>query len=245
MDKTRFLRRLEDESYAFFIRPRRFGKSLWVSVLENYYSRIVSPELWHGMFDGTDIGREPTEDRLRYVVLRFNFWAFDDTLETLQERFDDYCGAIVRDALERNADLFPETAIRRILSPPSINGKLRELFAHCSTHGIPLYVMIDEYDSFANTVLAHCGPDAYESFTQVGGFYYSFFAALKAGAGESGGGIERLFVTGVSPIPMGDLISAFNIGTNISLEPGFNEMLGFTEVEVRGLLELYRRARRV
>ena len=240
VDKTRFLRRLEDESYAFLIRPRRFGKSLWVSLLENYYSRIVAPDLWHAMFDGTDIGREPTEDRSRYVVLRFNFSAFDDTLETLQERFEDYCGAIVRDALERNPDLFPEAAIRRILSPPGIDGKLRELFLHVRAHDIPLYVMIDEYDSFANTILAHRGPEAYESFTHGGGFYRSFFATLKAGAGESGGGIERLFITGVSPVTMDDVTSGFNIGANISLEPDFNEMLGFTEDEVRGLLELYR-----
>ena len=240
VDKTRFLRRLEDESYAFLIRPRRFGKSLWVSVLENYYSRIVTPDLWHAMFDGTDIGREPTEDRRRYVVLRLNFSAFDDTLETLRERFEDYCGALVRDAVERNADLFPEAAIRRILSPPGIDGKLRELFLHVRAHDIPLYVMIDEYDNFANTILAHRGPEAYESFTHGGGFFRSFFATLKAGAGESGGGIERLFITGVSPITMDDVTSGFNIGRNISLNPDFNEMLGFTEAEARGLLELYR-----
>ena len=239
VDKTRFLRRLEDESYAFLIRPRRFGKSLWVSVLRHYYDRSMA-EHWHGVFDGTDIGCEPTEDRSRYVVLSFNFSAFDDTLETLQERFEDYCGNIVRDALERNPDLFPEAAIRRITARSSLDGKLQELFQYAGVRGIPLYVMIDEYDSFANTILADRGPEAYESFTQAGGFYHRFFAILKVGAGESGGGIERLFVTGVSPIPMGDLISAFNIGVNISLNRKFNEMLGFTAAEVRGLLELYR-----
>ena len=242
VDKTRFLRRLENESYAFLIRPRRFGKSLWVSVLENYYSRIVAPDLWHAMFDGTDIGREPTEDRLRYVVLRFNFSAFDDTLETLQERFDGYCSMIVRDAMERNPDLFPEAAMRRILAPPSIDRRLGELFVYVRAHDIPLYVMIDEYDNFANTILAHRGPEAYESFTHGGGFYRSFFATLKAGAGESGGGIERLFITGVSPVTMDDVTSGFNIGKNLSLEADFNEMLGFTADEVRGLVELYRDA---
>ena len=239
VDKTRFLRRFEDETYAFLIRPRRFGKSLWVSVLRHYYDRSMAKH-WHGVFDGTDIGRAPTEDRSRYVVLSFNFSAFEDTLETLQERFEDYCGAIVRDALERNPDLFPEAAIRRITARSSIDGKLQELFAYTGARGVPLYVMIDEYDSFANTILAHRGPEAYESFTQAGGFYRGFFANLKAGAGRSGGGIERIFITGVSPVPMGDLISAFNIGANISLNHTFNEMLGFTEDEVRSILELYR-----
>ena len=239
VDKTRFLRRLEEESYAFLIRPRRFGKSLWVSVLENYYDRTRADE-WHAVFDGTDIGRQPTEDRSRYVILRFNFSAFDDTLETLRERFEAYCEMAIRRALERNADLFPDAAIRRILAPPAADGRLGELFAYAGDHGIPLYGLIDEYDNFANTVLAHHGREAYETFTHGGGFYRNFFATLKAGAGESGGALERLFITGVSPITMDDVTSGFNIGKNVSLRSEFSELLGFTEDEVRGLLELYR-----
>ena len=239
VDKTRFLRRLEDESYALLIRPRRFGKSLWVSVLENYYDRTRADE-WHAVFDGTDIGREPTDDRSRYVILRFNFSAFDDTLETLRERFEGYCARVIRGAVERNADLFPEAAVRRILAPPAPDGMLDELFRYARGHDIPLYVLIDEYDNFANTVLAHHGREAYESFTHGGGFYRNFFATLKAGAGESGGGLERLFITGVSPITMDDVTSGFNIGANISLDAKFNDLLGFTEEEVRGLLALYR-----
>ncbi len=240
VDKTRFLRRLEeDESYAFLIRPRRFGKSLWVSVLENYYDRTRADE-WHAVFDGTDIGREPTGDRSRYVILRFNFSAFDDTLETLRERFEGYCNMVIRGTLERNADLFPDAAARRILGPPAVDGRLGELFQYARDNDIPLYVLIDEYDNFANTVLAHHGREAYESFTHGGGFYRNFFATLKAGAGESGGGLERLFITGVSPITMDDVTSGFNIGKNLSLRPEFSELLGFTEEEARGLLELYR-----
>ncbi len=235
----RFLRRLEEESYAFLIRPRRFGKSLWVSVLENYYDRTRADE-WHAVFDGTDVGRQPTEDRSRYVILRFNFSAFDDTLETLRERFEAYCEMVIRRALERNVDLFPDAAVRRILAPPATEGRLGELFTYAGDRGIPLYGLIDEYDNFANTVLAHHGREAYESFTHGGGFYRNFFATLKAGAGESGGGLERLFITGVSPITMDDVTSGFNSGTNVSLSPRFNDLLGFTENEVRNLLELSR-----
>ena len=239
VDKTRFLRRLEEESYAFLIRPRRFGKSLWVSVLENYYDRTRADE-WDAVFKGTDVGREPTEDRSSYVILRFDFSAFDDTLETLRERLESYCGMVIRRALERNADLFPDAAIRRILAHPSVDGKLGELFRYAGDHGIPLYGLIDEYDNFANTVLAHRGREAYESFTHGGGFYRNFFATLKAGAGESGGGLERLFITGVSPVTMDDVTSGFNIGENVSLDPKFHDLLGFTEAEVRDLLTLYR-----
>ena len=164
VDKTRFLRRLEEESYVFLIRPRRFGKSLWVSVLENYYDRTRADE-WHAIFDGTDIGRQPTGDRSRYVILRFNFSAFDDTLETLRERFEAYCEMVIRRALERNADLFPDSAARRILAPAAVEGRLGELFMYAGDNAIPLYCLIDEYDNFANTVLAHHGREPYESFT--------------------------------------------------------------------------------
>ena len=239
IDKTRFVHALEEERYTFFIRPRRFGKSCWVSLLDNYYERNRADD-FEAVFGGTDLGRQPTENRHRYVVLRFNFSAFDDTLETLRERFETYCHLIVRHALERNRDLFPAEQIERILSLPSIDAKLSELFLYAGDYGIPLYVLIDEYDNFANTVLAYHGTEAYQSFTHGGGFYRNFFATLKDGAGHSGGGLERMFITGVSPITMDDVTSGFNIGKNISLHPEFNDMLGFTEEEVRGLLEMYR-----
>ena len=239
VDKTRFLRRLEQERYAFLIRPRRFGKSLWVSILENYYDRYWGDE-FDAVFAGTDIGRNPTQERSRYVVLRFNFSMVNDALPTLEREFETYCHAEIRDAVERYPDLFPDAALQRILAPPSASAKLVELFLHTKRHAIPLYVLVDEYDNFANTVLAHHGAEAYHSFTHGGGFYRNFFATLKGGTERTGGGLERLFITGVSPVTMDDVTSGFNIGKNLSLKPDFNEMLGFTQAEVRGLLESYR-----
>ena len=210
-----------------------------MSLLENYYDRH-----WRRQFDpkfaGTDIGREPTEERSRYVVLRFNFSMVNDALDTLQREFETYCHIELRGALRRHPDLFPESALRDILAPPSIATKLTELFRYAGDHGIPLYVLIDEYDNFANTVLAHHGAEPYHSFTHGGGFYRNFFATLKGGAERTGGGLERLFITGVSPVTMDDVTSGFNIGTNVSLESEFNEILGFTTTEVRRLLETYR-----
>ena len=238
VDKTRFLHELEHERYAFLIRPRRFGKSCWVSLLQNYYDRTRA-DRYETLFAGTDVGHQPTANRHRYVILRFDFSVIDDTLETLREHFEYYCFQQLRHALERNRDLFPEAATQRILAAPAIDTKLNELFLYAGDHGIPLYVLIDEYDNFANTILAYRGAEAYHSFTHGGGFYRNFFATLKGGAGH-GGGIERLFITGVSPVTMDDVTSGFNIGTNISLMPEFNELLGFTEAEVRGVLETYR-----
>ena len=239
VDKTRFLRRLEQEHYAFLIRPRRFGKSLWVSLLENYYDRF-----WAGDFDatfaGTDIGQEPTGEQSRYVTLRFDFSTVNDKLATLEREFEAYCLIELQGTLERHPDLFPEAALQRILAPPSIATKLSMLFRYTGDHDIPLYVLIDEYDNFANTVLAYHGAEAYESFTHCGGFYRNFFATLKSGTSRSGGGIDRLFITGVSPVTMDDVTSGFNIGTNISLHSDYNEMVGFTEAEVRRLVEIYR-----
>ncbi|MDE2706743.1 MAG: AAA family ATPase [Gemmatimonadota bacterium] len=239
VDKTRFVHDLEEERYVFLIRPRRFGKSCWVSLLDNYYSRTRADD-FEAVFGGTDLGRQPTESRHRYVILRFNFSAFKNALDTLEYHFEEYCQLIVRSTLERNADLFPEVARQHICAPSSVNGQLNELFVYAGDHGIPLYVLIDEYDNFANTVLAYHGEEAYQAFTHGGGFYRNFFATLKDGTGHSEGGLERMFITGVSPITMDDVTSGFNIGTNISLEPRFDQMLGFTEAEVRELLELYR-----
>ena len=238
VDKTRFLRRLEQERYAFLIRPRRFGKSLWISLLENYYDRFWA-EGFKATFAGTDIGQDPTGEQSRYVTLRFDFSAVDDKLETLEREFEAYCLIELQGTLERHPDLFPEAARQRILEPPSIASKLTELFRYAGDHDIPLYVLIDEYDNFANTVLAYQGAEAHHS-TYGGGIYRNFFATLKAGAGSSGGGLERLFITGVMPITMDDVTSGFNIGTNISLHPDYNEMVGFTEAEVRHLVETYR-----
>ena len=238
VDKTRFLHRLEAERYVVLIRPRRFGKTSWVSVLDHYYDRAKAAS-FDAVFAGTDIGRCPTADHSRYVVLRLNFSAFKNALATLEEYFEEYCQLQLRAALERNPDLFPEAALRRIRAPKSINGQLNELFIHAADHDVPLYVLVDEYDNFANTVLAHHGEEAYQSLTHGGGFYRSFFATLKAGT-EGNGGIERLFLTGVSPVTLDDVTSGFNIGSNISLKLKFNEMVGFTEDEVRALLETYR-----
>ena len=238
VDKTRFLHPLEAERYVVLIRPRRFGKTSWVSVLDHYYDRAKAAS-FDAVFAGTDIGRCPTAHPSRYVVLRLNFSAFKNALETLEEYFEEYCQLRLRAALERNPDLFPEAALRRILAPDAISGQLNELFSHAADHDVPLYVLVDEYDNFANTVLAHHGEAAYQSLTHGGGFYRSFFATLKAGT-EEDGGIERLFLTGVSPVTLDDVTSGFNIGSNISLKLKFNEMVGFTEDEVRGLLETYR-----
>ncbi len=236
VDKTRFVRELENERHVFFLRPRRFGKTCWVSILEHYYDR-TRKDGFEALFAGTDIGREPTANCSRYAVLRLNFSAFGKRLETLEERFEEYCHTRLRGMLEANADLFPEKLAQRILAPPTMGGRLNELFLHSERLGVRLYVLIDEYDNFANTILAGEGVAAYHAVTHGSGFFRDFFATLKAGT-ESGN-LERLFITGVSPVTMDDVTSGFNVGANISFDAAYNQMVGFTEKEVGDLVAMY------
>ena len=239
VDKTRFIREMETDRHVFLLRPRRFGKSCWVSILEHYYDR-TRQDLFETLFAGTDIGREPTANRGQYAVLRLNFSAFSDELATLQENFEAYCDTLLRGTLRRNADLFPEEVAHNILARPTMGGRLNDLFFHARDLDVRLCVLIDEYDNFANTILASEGHAAYHAVTHGSGWFRRFFATLKAGT-ESGN-LERLFITGVSPVTMDDVTSGFNIGTNISFDAAYNQIVGFTDQEVVDLMATYRSA---
>ena len=236
VDKTAFLRLLEDHNYVLFIRPRRFGKTCWLRTLECYYGRHHRDE-FKAIFGGTDIGAAPTALRGRYLVLRFNFSGMDAAPERMEERFEECCDIDLRACLRQNEDVFDVDAMREVSSQSSINTKLRSVFAIAREHGLPVYMLVDEYDNLANTVLARYGEAAYHSLTHDDGFYRTFFGTLKTGTDT--GALERLFVTGVSPLAMDDVTSGFNIGRNLSLHPKLNAMLGFTEKDVRWVLNTY------
>ena len=236
VDKTAFIRPLERHNYVLFIRPRRFGKTCWLRTLECYYGRHHAGE-FEAIFGGTDIGASPTDARGRYLVLRFNFSGMDTAPERMEEHLEECCDIDLRSALEMNDDIFDASAIKEVCSQSSINAKLRRLFAFAKRHGLPVYMLVDEYDNLANAVLAHHGEAAYHTLTHDEGFYRSFFATLKTGTDT--GALERLFVTGVSPLAMDDVTSGFNIGRNLSQSPELNAMLGFTEDEVRQVLHIY------
>ena len=239
VDKTAFLRPLERHSYVLFIRPRRFGKTCWLRTLECYYGRHHREE-FEAIFGDTDIGASPTAARGRYLVLRFNFSGMDVAPERMEERFEECCDIDLRGALRRHQDIFDASVIREACSQSSINAKLRSVFTLAGERGVPVYMLIDEYDSLANAVLARHGEAAYHALTRDDGFYRGFFATLKAGTDT--GALERLFVTGVLPLAMDDVTSGFNIGRNLSLSPELNAMLGFTESEVRRVLNIYHAA---
>ena len=240
VDKTGFIPLIEAAGrYLFLIRPRRFGKSLWLSVLESYYD-IAKKDRFREIFKGTWIGENPTEDQGVYLILRFNFSAVNPDPEKVEDSFEIYCQGVFEEFLSKYNDAFTPEILNKLTSLPTITDRLNRLFAYGFTHDLRLCILIDEYDNFTNTILSVHGQKAYHDLTHGAGFLRHFFNVLKAGTTGSGSSLARLFITGVSPVTMDDVTSGFNIGRNISLEPKFDEMLGFTILETKRLISWYK-----
>ena len=236
VDKTRFIPALEEQHYLFLHRPPGFGKTCLLSMLESYHDRTAA-DRFDALFGGTDIGAEPTPYRNRYMVLRFDLARSGSAWDATPTNFDDHCIQAVRHALARNRDVFSESTMRDVLGASDISGVLTRLFLAARGEDVGLYVIVDDYDDLAFHLAAHDG-GAERSRTNVEQLAMeSFFSTLKYGATEA---IERILVAGTAPVDVNGLTGGFNIGTNISLSPQFNEMVGFTETEVADVLRMYR-----
>jgi hypothetical protein len=239
VDKTRFIPLLEAQPYfLFLIRPRRFGKSLWLSVLQHYYD-INRKADFAALFSGTYIGDHPTAERNSYLTMFLNFALVNPELDKVAASFEDNGRAVVEDFLIRYQPYFDAEQTRMILALPTLEAQLRRIFFHAEREKLKVYLLIDEYDNFANTILATAGQQAYHDLTHGHGFFRHFFNLLKGATGGQISGLGRLMITGVSPITLDDVSSGFNIGKNLSLSPLVPEMIGFTEDEVRTMLTYY------
>ena len=238
VDRTAKIRELEATRYAVFMRPRRFGKSLLLSILEAYYD-VAYADQFEFFFAGTDIGANPTEERGKYLVLKFDFSAVSKDASKVQADFNDYasrcCNAFARNYRER----LPDGLADRILEAPDVGKKFNEIALSLKGTDVKLYVMIDEYDNFTNTILAESGLNAYNALCHGDGFFKQFFAILKTATSGTEAPVTRLFVTGVSPVTMDDVTSGFNIGTNISLDPQFADFTGFRHDDLRAITDYY------
>ncbi len=238
VDKTMYLPMIEAaDDYFFFIRPRRFGKTLLINMLEHYYD-VQKADLFDELFGDLWIGKHPTEGHNKYLVLYLNFSAFSGSLDDYQERMDDYCNLEFESFVRRYAKYLPSNALEMLKSNRGAANQLLALARICQNANQQIYMLIDEYDHFTNIVLSD--PDIeerYKAETHGSGAFRTFFNAIKNGAVSS---IKKLFITGVSPVTMDDLTSGFNIGTNYTSQPEFNGLLGFTETEVREMLDYYR-----
>lgn len=237
VDKTRFIPLIEQaDRFFFFIRPRRFGKSLTLNLLQHYYD-VRAKDRFDALFGDLYIGKHPTPSRNSYLVLYLNFSGITGELNNYRKGLDEHCQICFDFFCEVYAEYLPEGIKERLDEKDGAVNQFDFLFHECERAGQKMYLFIDEYDHFTNAILSDAESlRRYTDETHGEGYLRAFFNKVKAGTYSS---IERCFITGVSPVTMDDLTSGFNIGTNYSLSPEFNGMIGFTEEEVREMLAYY------
>lgn len=233
VDKTMYLPLLENQpSNIIFIRPRRFGKSIFLSMLHAYYD-CSKKEKFQTLFGDLWVGKHPTPLQGKYQVLHLDFSYVGGSIDKLEENFDMYLRVKLDGFMRIYQDSYLEDFKEKFFKSDSATEKLALLQDETATKSIPLYLIIDEYDNFTNTVLNEQGEKVYWAITHADGFYRDVFKKFK-------GMFERIFITGVSPVTLDDVTSGFNIGWHIATKPEFNQMLGFSLEEVRKMFAYYK-----
>lgn len=236
-DRTSFIPKIEQwyAKYPIFLRPRRFGKSLFVSMLHYYYG-LEHQQKFEKLFGNLAIGKNPTQEANSYLVLSFEFSRINTaTHESTYQGFLRNVLSGARFFLSTYSTLFTQEQQAIIEAEKTPEAIVKAIFDFVKRNEIPhkIYVLIDEYDHFANELLSF-DMERFKSDVSRNGFVRKFYESLKAATGA--GGIGRMFITGVSPITMDSLTSGFNISDNISLNPIFHEMMGFTPDELQVIL---------
>lgn len=238
VDKTMYIPKLEEEADSlFFIRPRRFGKSLLLSMMCAYYD-INQSDRFEELFGKLWIGSHPTPYRGKFQVLFLDFSKIGGDIKDLKENFNNYCNIRLDNFIERYKRAYRPEIVEKIKSAPTAVDKLNMIDTEAKDANMQLYLIIDEYDNFTNVVLNEHGEKVYWALTHAKGFYREIFKVFK-------GMFTRIFMTGVSPVTLDDLTSGFNIGWHISTKPAFNQMLGFSTEDVREMFEYFKSAGKV
>ena len=231
VDKTEYIEKLENlaERYIMFLRPRKFGKTLFTSVLENYYD-INKKDKFEKLFGDTYIGKKPTETKNSYYILRFNFSGINTKgEETTINTFKEKVTASIQDFIDRyKLDFYlnPELTSEGLLNNLIIAFKNQK-------NGEKLYVIIDEYDHFANELLSF-KTDSFKKLVSKNGQIRKWYEVLKEGTETV---VDRIFITGVAPITLDSMTSGFNIVKDLTQDRTFNETMGFTEEELIRIME--------
>lgn len=236
VDKTMYLPLLEEQPrYLFLIRPRRFGKSIFLNMLYAYYD-IRQKDKFEARFGNLWIGSRPTPLQGVYQVLHLDFSRVGGQAEgTLIQNFESYfAGSLDNFASLYEPYYYPGFA-QEVKKCSTATDKVNRIDWEAKECGVRLYLIIDEYDNFTNVVLHEEGEAVYHAITHASGFYREVFKKFK-------GMFERIFMMGVSPVTLDDLSSGYNIGWNVSTDPLFNMMLGFSEKDVREILQYYKDA---
>ena len=233
IDKTHFIPKIEMQpSFLFLIRPRRFGKSLFLNMLAFYYDVYYKDE-FEAVLGDTYIYKNPTKEVSSYYILKFDFSAVS-TKGDIDDNFSHYCNVRIDDFIKTyNFDIDID------LDNPA-HRNLNLILVKLKRKNIPIYVMIDEYDNFINNLLMHDQQDYKKLVSSKSeAIYKEFFKLLKAGTSDNDSSIKKMFITGVSPLAMYDVTSGSNIGTNITNEYAFNDAVGVTREELTKLLDYY------
>lgn len=238
IDKTMYIPKLEEEADSlFFIRPRRFGKSLLLSMMCAYYD-INQSNRFEELFGKLWIGSHPTPYRGKFQVLFLDFSKIGGDIKDLKENFNNYCNIRLDNFIERYKRAYRPEIVEKIKSASTVVDKLNMIDTEAKDANMQLYLIIDEYDNFTNVVLNEHGEKVYWALTHAKGFYREIFKMFK-------GMFTRIFMTGVSPVTLDDLTSGFNIGWHISTKPAFNQMLGFSTEDVCEMFEYFKSAGKV
>lgn len=233
VDKTMFIPELEKQPRnLFFIRPRRFGKSIFLSMLYSYYDCTQSHK-FQSLFGNLWIGQHPTPLQGKYQVLFLDFSQITGNIDKLETKFNSYL-SINLDAFVRQYSEYYQAEMEEILTQEDFEEKMELIFKAAKAHQYHLYLIIDEYDNFTNVILNERGEKIYHAITHADGFYRDVFKKFK-------GNFERIFMMGVSPVTLDDVTSGFNIGWNISIKPEFDEMLGFSTTDVVEMFTYYKK----
>ena len=236
-DKTQYIPKMEKAGrFLFLIRPRRFGKSIFLSMLAAYYD-IARQDKFDELFDGLWIQQHPTEEKGTYQVMYLDFSQATVGLDgTLKQRFDRYCSIKFSSFARKYAKHYEYNFVEKVEQfGTNSSAQLGFICDEAKKFNHKLYLIIDEYDNFTNNVLNEEGEHVYHALTHATGFYREVFKIYKAN-------FQRILMMGVSPVTLDDLTSGFNIALNITTDPDFNMMLGFSETEVREMIAYYRNA---
>ncbi|MEA3228608.1 MAG: AAA family ATPase, partial [Campylobacterota bacterium] len=227
IDKTSFIEKIEDEAnFLYFLRPRRFGKSLTISMLEYYYD-IQYKDEFQSIFQNTYVFTNPTPLKNSFYVMRFDFSAVDIT--DYESSFRNHINFVLNDFIEKyNIDKLD-------ISNPI--DKLEFVLRESSKKNLPIYILIDEYDNFVTKLLVSDMNTYKNIVTSKSAIYKEFFTMLKYGTTSA---IKKMFITGVSPLALYDVTSGSNIADNLSLNENLNDMVGVTKDELIEMIEFYK-----
>lgn len=233
VDKTMYIDKIErDSSYMLIVRPRRFGKSLFLSMLEHYYD-VKEKDNFDTLFSGLYVHEHPTQWRNYYQVLKLDFSQVSGDSKNLEESFRQYCGNRLDEFASKYEDMYYPGFADDIKNEKLTSEKINMIAARAKRYKHHLYLILDEYDNFTNTIWSLKGENVYKSITHGEGFYRDVFKKFK-------GNFDRIFITGVSPVTLDDLTSGFNIAEYASLDQLYNQMFGFSEEDVREMLNYYK-----